>query len=71
MGSNDLFPRRLQRLREKQRISRMVLAELCGLSKNAVARYERGERQPTIDAVCALAEHFQVSVDYLLGRDEK
>lgn len=65
------FPRRLRYLREKKRISRLVLAELCGLSKNAVARYERGERQPTIDAVCALADYFEVSADYLIGRAEK
>lgn len=65
------FPKRLRRLREKKRISRVVLSELCGLSKNAVARYERGERQPTTEALCALADYFGVSTDYLLGRSEK
>lgn len=63
------FAKRLQKLREKRQISRYVLSELCGLSKNQIARYERGERAPTADALCALAEFFGVSVDYLLCRD--
>lgn len=61
------FPKRLQQLRERRRISRRVLSELCGLSKNMIARYERGEQEPTIGAVMILAEYFCVSTDYLLG----
>lgn len=61
------FPKRLQQLRERRRISRRVLSELCGLSKNMIARYERGEQEPTIGAVMILAEYFGVSTDYLLG----
>ena len=44
------------------------LAELCGLSKNAVARYERGERVPDIRTARALADFFNVSLDELVGR---
>ena len=72
MGQANTFPMRLQQLREKRQISRSVLSELCGLSKNQIARYERGERAPTANALCALAEFFDVSVDYLLClKDEK
>lgn len=67
---NETFPKRLQRLREKRGISRSVLSELCGLSRNQVARYERGERKPTPDALIAMAEYFGVTIDYLLCRDE-
>lgn len=65
------FPRRLQRLRERRRISRRVLSELCGLSKSAVSRYERGERVPSITDAERLADFFEVSLDYLCGRAEK
>lgn len=65
------FPRRLQRLRERRRISRRVLSELCGLGKNAVSRYERGERLPSIADAERLADFFGVSLDYLCGRAEK
>ena len=64
------FPKRLQQLRERRRISRRVLSELCGLSQNMIARYERGEQEPIIRAVMILAEYFGVSTDYLLGMKE-
>lgn len=63
------FPERLRKLRERRRISRRVLSELCGLSKNMIARYERAERQPGIEEAAVLAEFFDVSLDYLcLGK---
>lgn len=68
---NETFAKRLQRLRERKGISRAVLSELCGLSRNQVARYEHGERKPTPDALIAMADYFGVSVDYLLCREEK
>lgn len=67
---NNEFPRRLRRLREKKRVSRRVLADFCQLSKSAVARYERGEQEPTADVICRLADYFEVSSDYLLGREK-
>lgn len=65
----NLFGRRLQQLRERRRISRRVLAELCGLSQNAVGRYERGERSPSTRTVVLLADFFGVTTDWLLGRE--
>lgn len=66
-GLNE-FPHRLQRLRERRRINRKVLGELCGLSKNTIGQYERGEREPTISSLIKIADFFEVSTDYLLGR---
>lgn len=65
---NPLFSKRLRHLREQQRISRMVLSELCGLAPDAVRRYERGEAEPTVASLTALADYFEVSLDYLSGR---
>ena len=65
---NEIFSKRLQRLREKRGVSRAVLSELCGLNPGQIRRYERGERKPTPEALCALADYFGVSVDYLLCR---
>ena len=62
------FPARLRKLREERRQSRAVLAELCGLSRGAIRYYERGERAPTMDALIAIADYFEVSLDYLTGR---
>lgn len=66
------FPERLQKLREQRRISRRTLSELCGLSKNTIARYERGERRPGIEEAARLADFFGVTLDDLcLGRKNK
>lgn len=62
------FPGRLQRLREQQHKSRVVVSELCGLPSDAVRRYERGEATPTMDSLIKLADYFEVSLDYLTGR---
>lgn len=62
------FRERLQYLRERKRISRKVLSELCGLHPDAVRRYERGETEPTLHSLVALSEYFEVSIDYLVGR---
>lgn len=65
------FPQRLRALRERRRVSRRVLSELCGMSKNMIARYERGERIPSIADAALLADLFDVTLDELWGRTKK
>ena len=65
------FRKRLQHLRERKRISRKVLSELCGLNSDAVRRYESGEIEPTLSSLVAMADFFEVTVDYLVGKEEK
>ena len=43
------------------------MSELCGLSRSVIAKYERGERQPTLDALRLMADFFECSIDYLAG----
>jgi len=62
------FPKQLRKLRERKGMSRRTLSELCGLSKNSIARYERGERVPSLTDAEALADFFEVSMDRLCGR---
>lgn len=67
------FAKRLQSMREKQRKSRRVLSELCGLPSDAVRRYERGEvrvEKIEMGSLIAIAEYFEVSLDYLVGRTD-
>jgi transcriptional regulator with XRE-family HTH domain len=64
------FPERLRKLREgKKPIKSMaVVSELCGLPRGAVRKYERGEAKPNMSALIALADYYEVSLDYLTGR---
>lgn len=68
---NEIFAFRLRKLRERRRVSRRVLADLCGVSKSTMSRYERGEQEPAARVVVELADYFDVTTDYLLGRPEK
>lgn len=65
-----LFRERLRKLREERWMNRATLSELCGLERGAVRRYERGERIPSVPALVALADVFEVSLDYLTGRSK-
>lgn len=63
----NIFACRLKHMRERRRISRRVMSELCGLSGSVISKYERGERQPTLDALLIIADLLECSVDYLVG----
>lgn len=65
------FPTRLKELREKHHLSRAALGELCGIGKNAIGQYERQEKIPSLETLLALADYFQVSLDYLVGRQKE
>lgn len=58
-------------MRERKHISRSALSQLCGLSRNMIGLYERGEADPSTETVCVLADVFGVSTDYLLGRTDR
>lgn len=65
---SEEFPKRLQQLRERERLDRRRLGELCGMSKSTIARYERGLRVPRLDDAEVLADFFGVSLDFFCGR---
>lgn len=50
--------------------SMATVSELCGLPHSAVRRYERGESKPSMEALIALADYYEVSLDYLTGRSK-
>lgn len=61
---------RIKELREAQGISGTKLAELLHISPQYLYDLERGERRLNEDTVVKLAEVFNVTTDYILGRDE-
>ena len=66
----ETFPERLQKMRERRRISRAIMSELCGLSKSMISKYERGEKQPKLETLVVLSDFFDCSIDYLVGRTD-
>ena len=66
----DEFQDRLKKMRERDLLSRYRLSELCGISPDQIRRYELGRIRPGTDALVAIADYFEVSTDYLLGRTD-
>ena len=61
---------RLKELRESKGLTQKEVAEIIGYSEISYARYENGKREPDISTLCKLAEYFNVTVDYLIGRSK-
>ncbi len=50
-------------------LSQEELAEIVGISANAVSKWERGASIPDINVMCSLADYFDVTLDELVGRN--
>ena len=61
---------RLKKMRLKKNLNQIEVATAVGLSLRTYQRYEHGQRQPTVDALVALADYYDVSLDYLVGRTD-
>ncbi len=62
---------RLQDLRKKAGYSQEQLAELLGISRQAISKWESGQGNPDIENIVKLTKIYQVSADYiLLGRED-
>lgn len=64
------FGIRIKELRTERGISRKALAEFFNLKQNAVYEWEARGKQTDYETLCRLADFFEVSVDYLLGRED-
>ena len=65
------FARILQDLREDRDISRKDLAMVLNISVSTLGMYEQGRREPNIDMLIKIANYFDVSIDFLVGRSFK
>lgn len=64
------FGQRLKELRKSKRLTQQQLADIFFLNKSSISRYENGSQLPENEQLQKLADYFEVSIDYLLGRDE-
>lgn len=61
---------RLKEIRKSKGISQLKLALDLNTNQNTISRYETGEREPGISELIAIADYFNISIDYLLERTE-
>ena len=61
---------RIKELRNAKGINQQVLADILNVQRPAISKYENGEVPLTDDTIRILAEYFDCSSDYLLGRTD-
>lgn len=63
----NTFSERLKELRQEKQIGQIQLAKELEVGKSIVSLWERGECEPTLSKLIAIAKYFGVSIDYLAG----
>lgn len=58
---------RLKELRDERRLNQEGLAQKLNVSQSTISAYEVGERTPDLETLIAIANFFNVSLDYLAG----
>lgn len=64
------FAAQLLKCRKSANLSQKALANELGVSDAAITMMEKGKRSPSFEILIALADYFDVSLDYLVGRSE-
>ena len=60
----------LKRFRKQFKVTQKVAAEVSGVSERVYQSYEYGKVVPTVTILMALADFYEVSLDYLVGRSD-
>ncbi len=61
---------RLKDLREDNDVKQKELAEYLNIKQNTYSQYENGKREIPLDTLWKLADYYNTSVDYLIGRTD-
>ncbi|MGX7047745.1 transcriptional regulator [Lactococcus piscium] len=66
-----MLPERLKTLRSEAKLTQKEIANKLNISQKGYSYWERGEREPNNDSLQKLANIFNVSTDYLLGKTDQ
>lgn len=65
-----MFQERIKELRLSKKLTQQEVADRIGITRPAYTAYESGKRQPDFDTLETLAQLYEVTTDYLLGRNK-
>lgn len=65
-----MFAERLIYLRERAGLTKKELADEIGIDKSTMTHYEKGDIKPSAKTIEKIADYFNVSTDYLLGKSD-
>mgnify|MGYP006428516991 CR=1 FL=1 len=63
-----MFGSRLKKLRKEKNLTQTELGKIINVSASTIGMYERENRKPTPETLNQIADYFEVTTDYLLGR---
>lgn len=66
-----LVKERIRELRKEQRETQVQVTDAIGIAECHYQKYERGASLPNVENLWKLADHFGVSIDYLVGRSDE
>jgi len=70
MFEKNLLGQNVNKLRVSKNLNQQALADVLGVSYHAISKIENGQRAASIEVLYALADYFEVSIDYLVGRTD-
>ena len=66
---NNIIATRIRHLRTTRHLSQVQLSMALHISNTTLSGYELGKSVPNVDMLCVIADYFDVTLDYLVGRD--
>ncbi|MBC8558644.1 helix-turn-helix domain-containing protein [Fumia xinanensis] len=67
----DILAKRLKQCRKEKRLTQNEVAIYCDITEKAYQNYELMTREPKLEILRKIADIFDVSIDYLVGRTDK
>ena len=71
MNFRDFFKGHLREVREQRGETQQQVADGLGIPRRHYQKFEYGDILPSLETFIALADHFDVSLDYLTGRTDR
>jgi len=66
----DNLGEKLKKLRLEKGVTQKQIADYLSVTPHSVQRFEYGTNKPSLENIAKLADYFEVSTDYLLGRSD-
>lgn len=68
MRNEILKYQRIRDLREEKELSQKIIAKYLNVKQNTYSRYETNDRNIPLEVIAQLADYYETSVDYIIGR---
>lgn len=65
-----IYMKRLIELRQKRGLTQREVAQFLGVDRTTYVKYERGDSEPNFDTILRLADFFETTTDYILGKTD-